>query len=97
METALPIAVTELVDKGWLTPMELIEKLTTNPAKILGIDKGDISEGKVADITIIDPFTEYKIDLENFVSKSKNSPFHNRAVKGRVEYTIVNGKIVYNR
>jgi len=97
LETALPIAVTELVDGGWLTPMELIEKLTTNPARILGIDKGDISVGKVADVTIIDPSIEYRIDVENFVSKSKNSPFHNRLVKGRVEYTIVNGKVVYGR
>ncbi len=95
LETALPIAITELVDKGWLTPIELIEKFTTNPAKILGIDKGDISVGKIADITIINPSIEYKIDVESFVSKSKNSPFHNKPVKGRVEYTIVNGEIVY--
>lgn len=97
LETALPIAITELVNEGYLTPMELIEKLTINPAKILGIDKGDIQVGKVADITIIDPFVEYKIDVESFASKSKNSPFHNKLVKGRVEYTIVNGEIVYDR
>ncbi|HZX21506.1 MAG TPA: dihydroorotase [Clostridia bacterium] len=97
LETALPIAITELVDEGWLTPMELIKKLTINPARILGIDKGDISVGKVADITIIDPTIEYKIDVGDFVSKSKNSPFHNKPVRGRVEYTIVNGKIVYSR
>ncbi|HZK57363.1 MAG TPA: dihydroorotase [Clostridia bacterium] len=97
LETALPIAITELVDGGWLTPMELIEKLTTNPARILGIDKGDISVGKIADITIINPSVEYRIDSEDFVSKSKNSPFHNRLVRGRVEYTIVDGEIVYSR
>ncbi len=97
LETALPIAMTELVEDGWLTPIELIEKLTINPAKVLGIDKGDISVGKAADITIIDPSVEYKINVESFVSKSKNSPFHDKAVKGRVEYTIVNGKIVYSR
>jgi len=97
LETALSLAITELVDAGWLTPIELIEKLTINPAKIIGIDKGDISVGKIADIAIIDPLLEYKIDTESFVSKSKNSPFNNRLVKGSVEYTIVNGKIVYNR
>lgn len=96
LETALAVSITELVEEGWLTPMELIEKLTINPAKVLGIDKGDISVGKTADITIIDPSSEYKIDVESFVSKSKNSPFHNKLVKGRVEYTLVNGEIVYN-
>lgn len=96
LEIALPVAMTELVDEGWLTPMGLIEKLTINPARILGIDKGDISVGKVADVTIINPSIKYKIDVESFVSKSKNSPFYNKIVKGRVEYTIVNGEIVYN-
>lgn len=96
LETALPISITELVEGGWLTPMELIEKLTINPAKVLGIDKGDISLGKVADIAVIDPLVEYKIDVEDFVSKSKNSPFHGKLVRGRVEYTLVNGELVYN-
>lgn len=96
LETALPIAITELVDEGWLTPMELVEKFTINPAKILGIDKGDISVGKTADVTIIDPSAEYRIDVDSFVSKGKNSPFHNKLVKGRVEYTIVKGEIMYN-
>ncbi len=96
LETALPIAITELVDEGWLTPMELVEKFTINPAKILGIDKGDISVGKTADVTIIDPSAEYRIDVYSFVSKGKNSPFHNKLVKGRVEYTIVKGEIMYN-
>ncbi len=97
LETALPIAITELINQDYLTPMELIEKLTINPAKILGIDKGDIQVGKVADIAIINPSVEYKIDVESFASKSKNSPFHNKLVKGRVEYTIVNGEVVYDR
>lgn len=96
LETALAVSITELVEEGWLTPMELIEKLTINPARVLGIDKGDISVGKTADITIIDPSAEYKIDTESFLSKSKNSPFHGKLVKGRVEYTLVNGEIVYS-
>lgn len=97
LETALPLAITGLLEEGWLTPMELIEKLTINPAKILGIDKGDIQVGKIADIAIIDPLAEYKVDVYAFHSMSKNSPFHNRLVKGRVEYTIVNGEVVYDR
>ena len=97
LETALPLSITELVYKGWLTPIELIEKLTINPAKVIGLDRGDISVGKIGDIAIIDPSEEYKIDVESFASKSRNSPFHNRLVKGRVEYTIVNGEIIYKR
>ncbi|MBU5674877.1 dihydroorotase [Alkaliphilus sp. MSJ-5] len=97
LETAIPLGITELVKEGWLTPMELIEKFTINPAKILDIDKGDIGVGKIADITIINPSVEYKIDVKGFASKSKNSPFHNRLVNGRVEYTIVNGEVVYDR
>ena len=97
LETALPLSITELVYKGWLTPIELIEKLTINPAKVIGLDRGDISVGKIGDIAIIDPSEEYKIDVESFASKSRNSPFHNRLVKGRVEYTIVNGEVIYKR
>ena len=97
LETAVPITITSLVDTNWLTPIQMIEKLTINPARMLGIDKGDISEGKIADITIINPNTRFKIDTNNFESKGKSSPFHGYEVKGKVEYTIVNGKIVYEK
>ena len=93
-ETALPLSIKILIEEGWLTPMKLIEKLTINPAKMLGIDKGSIYIGKVADITIVNPNIEYKIDISKFASKSKNSPFDGYEVKGKVEYTIVNGNIV---
>lgn len=96
LETALPLGITHLVEDNILTPMELIEKMSTNPAKLLGIDKGSIQVGKIADITIIDPNEEYEIDVNTFASKSKNSPFHGHRVKGKVKYTIVNGKIVLN-
>lgn len=94
LETALPLGITELVETGLLTPMEFIEKITANPAKLLGIDKGMLEVGKTADITIIDPNLEYKIDINSLASKSKNSPFHGRKVKGKVLYTIVEGKVV---
>lgn len=94
-ETAVALTITELVDKGVLTPMQMAEKMSCNPAKILGIDKGDISEGKVADITIINPSEEYVIDVNTFESKGKNTPFNGRRVKGRVKYTIVAGDVVY--
>lgn len=94
LETAVPLSITELVYKGFLTPLELIAKLTINPAKILNLEKGTLGIGKQADITIIDPNLQYKIDKNKFASLSKNTPFHGVEVKGKVEYTIVGGKIV---
>ncbi len=94
LETALPLGITELVETGLLSPIEFIKKMTINPAKIIGIEKGSLGVGKYADITIIDPNLEYEIDSNNFASKSKNSPFHNRKVKGKALYTIVSGKVV---
>ena len=95
LETAVPLGITELVETGILTPMDLIKKMSYNPAKMLGIDKGTIEIGKKADITIINPTQEYEINIDEFRSKSKNSPFHKRKVKGKVKYTIVSGKIVF--
>jgi len=94
LETSVALGITELVNKGVLTPMELIEKMTCNPAKMLGINKGTLKVGCMADITIINPNKEYEINCGDFESKSKNSPFHGRRVKGKAIYTIVNGKIV---
>lgn len=97
LETALPLGIKVLIGEGWLTPSQLIEKMTINPAKMLGIDKGSIEVGKVADITIIDPEAEYKVDVSKFASKSKNSPFDGYEVKGKIEYTIVAGKVVVEK
>ena len=94
LETALPLGITVLVEEGWLTPMELIAKMTYNPAKMLNIDKGTLTVGKAADITIVDPNKIYKIDTDTFASKSKNTPFGGFEVKGKVIYTIVDGNIV---
>lgn len=97
LETSAALTYTELVDKGVLTPMQMAEKMSYNPAKVLGIDaeKGSVSEGKIADLVIFDPKSEYRIDKETFLSKGKNTPFDKRPVKGRVIYTFVNGNIVY--
>ena len=96
LETSISLGITELVESKIITIDQLIEKMSLNPAKMLGIDKGSIEEGKDADITIIDPSQEYEININDFVSKSNNSPFHGRKVKGVVTHTIVNGKIVYS-
>ena len=70
--------------------------MSYNPAKILGIDRGELSPGKAADITIINPALEYEIDSNRFASKGKNTPFEGRHVYGKVMYTIVGGRIVYS-
>ena len=95
LETALPITYTELVRTGIISISKLVEKMSLNPARILGLDKGCIGEGKTADIVIVDPNEEYKIDKNKFYSKGSNTPFHERRVYGRIKYTIVSGTIKY--
>lgn len=94
LETAIALGVTTLVEGGYLTPSQLIEKMTINPARVLGIDKGDISVGKTADIAVIDAENLYKIDASKFESKGRNTPFDGYEVKGKAVYTIVGGKVV---
>ena len=95
LETSLCLTYTELVLKGVLTPMQMVEKMSYNPAKIIGIDRGTLLPGAVADITVMDPEKEFIIDRNDFVSKGKNTPFDGRKVKGKVKLTMVGGKIVY--
>ena len=95
LETAACLAYTELVLGGYLTPMQMAEKMSYNPAKIIGIDKGDIQKGKKADVVIFDPKETYKIDKNTFASKGRNTPFDGREVTGRVKVTICDGNIVY--
>ena len=95
LETAVCLTYTELVLGGYLTPMQMAEKMSYNPAKIIGIDKGDIQKGKKADVVIFDPKETYKIDKNTFASKGRNTPFDGREVTGRVKVTICDGNIVY--
>lgn len=95
-ETAFALTVTELVEQGYLTKMQLVEKMSYNPAKILGIEKGRLEPGKVADIVIADFDETYTIDTSTFASKGKNTPFNGKQVKGRVYQTLVDGKFVYD-
>lgn len=95
LETAACLTYTELVKSGYLTPMQMAEKMSYNPAKVIGLDKGDIAPGKVADIVIFDPKKEYAIDKNTFASKGKNTPFHGKQVCGKVRVTIVSGHVVY--
>ena len=96
-ETALSAEIMNLVDPGHIDYLNLVRLTSYTPAKILKIDNktGSIEVGKVADITVFDPNEEYVYTKEMIVSKSKNSPFIGKKLKGKVKYTIVNGKIVY--
>lgn len=95
LETSVCLTITELVKKDYITPMQMAEKMSYNPAKIIGIDKGTLSEGAIADITVIDPDEEWVIDSNYFVSMGKNTPFNGRKVYGKVQYTIAAGDIIY--
>ena len=96
-ETALPAEIMNLVDTGHIDYLNLVRLTSYTPSKLLHIDneRGTIEVGKKADITIFDPNEEYIYTKEMIVSKSKNSPFIGKKLKGKVKYTIVNGKIVY--
>lgn len=95
IETSLCLTYTELVCGGVLTPMQMVEKMSYNPARIAGIDRGTLLPGKIADVVVMDPNKEFIIDRNDFVSMGKNTPFDGRKVKGKVRYTFVAGNIVY--
>lgn len=97
LETLLPICVIALIEPGHLTWPQMIEKLTVNPARILGIDRGTLKPGSVADVTIIDPKAEWTIDPKQFQSKSRNCPFAGWKVRGRAHAVIVSGKVKLER
>lgn len=93
LETALGLCVTKLIEPGHLDWPQLIAKLTINPARILGIEKGTLAIGADADVTIIDPAKQWTVDAQKLRSKSKNTPFHGWNLRGRAETVIVGGRI----
>lgn len=95
LETSLAIALTELVHKGQLSMVELMKKMSLNPAKLYHFDKGYIAEGADADLVIFDPDEKWTLTEEEIVSKAHNMPFIGSEFYGRVKYTICGGKIVY--
>lgn len=95
LETSFSICYENLVLSKEISLMKLIELMSTNPAKIYGLEGGEIAVNKLADLTIIDLEKEYKI--EKFKSKSSNSPFANKNLKGEILYTISEGKVVYKK
>lgn len=93
LETSLALGVTSLVKEKHLSLMDLLEKMTINPAKLYNLDRGFIEEGAIADILIFNP--DEKWIVKDFDSKSSNSPFIGEKLFGKVKYTISEGKIVY--
>jgi len=93
LETAVGLSVTRLVATGRIGWPRLIEALSTLPARILGINRGTLRPGAVADITLIDPERSWQVDIDTFRSKSINSPFHGWTLRGRAVATIVGGRI----
>ncbi|MGI6751483.1 MAG: dihydroorotase [Anaerovoracaceae bacterium] len=95
LEISFPLCFTHLVNTGLLTPIQLIDKMSRTPADILNIPRGTIGEGRVADLAIFDVDEEYEVDVNDFESKGRNTPFQRRRVFGKTLFTIVGGEIVY--
>jgi dihydroorotase len=97
LETAIGLSITELVHQKYLTLMQLIEKLSVNPRRILSLPEIHIQEGERANLTLLDPEIEWTVDVQSFRSKSKNSPFHGRTLKGKAIGIINNGKTYFSK
>ena len=95
LETAVGLSVTRLVVPGRLDWSRLVEAMSTLPAKILGINRGTLAVGAIADVTLIDPAMTWEVDASTFRSKSVNTPFHGWQLTGRAVATIVGGRIKY--
>jgi dihydroorotase len=96
LETSLPLSL-KLVEEGVLNLNQLIEKMSCNPSNILGLNRGALKAGSIADITLIDPAAEWTVDADKLASKSKNSPFLGWKVKGAAACTVLAGRVVYIR
>jgi dihydroorotase len=94
LETSLSLSL-KLVEEGVLDLKALVSLMSCNPAKILGLDRGTLKPGAVADVTVIDPQREWQVIAEKLESKSKNSPFLGCRMKGAAAYTIVKGQVVH--
>ena len=96
-ETALAATITNLIKPGHIDYFDMVRLMSYAPAMLLGIDRGQIAEGKVADLTIFDPNKEYTYTKDMIVSKSKNTPWIGKKLTGEVAYTVVSGRVVYER
>ncbi len=95
LETAVGLSVTRLIESGRIDWPRFVEAISLLPSRILGINRGTLRPGAIADVTIIDPSREWQVDVNSFSSKSVNSPFHGWTLRGRAVATIVHGKVKY--
>jgi dihydroorotase len=96
LETSLPLSL-KLVAEGVLTFDQMIEKMSCNPSNILGLDRGSLKTGSIADITVIDPSVQWTVESDKLASKSKNSPFLGWNVTGAAACTVLAGRVVHKR
>jgi dihydroorotase len=97
LETALGLAVTELVDGGLIDLPTLIARMSAMPARIFNLPGGTLARGAAADVVVIDPAARWTVEPEGFYSKSRNTPFGGRQLRGRADVTIVRGQVVFRR
>jgi dihydroorotase len=95
LETALAVVVTNLVEKGYLSFPDLVDRMSCAPARIFNLPGGSLKKGAVADITVFDPAAKWKVDPSQFLSKGRNTPYRGMTLVGRAACTIVGGSVVY--
>jgi len=95
LETAVPL-VLDLVRAGTLSPADFVTRLSAGPARVFGLPGGSLADGSPADVTVVDPEVAWTCDGRSLRSRSHNTPFSGRALRGRVALTVVGGSIVYS-
>ena len=95
-ETAFALGYTYLVQPGYLTLAELVEKMSSAPANLLKIGRGTLEVGRPADLTIADVEETWEVDRFQMASKSMNTPYHGMTLTGKIKATLVDGKVVFN-
>ena len=97
LETAAPLIWTNFVATGQMTMEQMVTAMCKRPAEILGIEKGTLEAGRMADIVVLNPDAEKAVDRNEFYSKGKNTPFHGTVLKGWPELVVKGGRIVLNQ
>jgi dihydroorotase len=97
LETALGLALTELVESGLMDLPTLMTRMSTMPARVFNLPGGTLAPGSAADVVVIDPAARWIVDPGAFYSKSRNTPFAGRELRGRADLTIVRGQVVFRR
>jgi dihydroorotase len=95
LETALGLAISELVETGLMSLSDLLLRMSTQPARIFNLPGGSLGVGAPADVVMFDPKARWTVDPSRFHSRSRNTPFGGRSLTGRAEVTIVRGRVVY--